>query len=439
MKLYCSRVIVCIMLFLSNRASCISQSPSIVNQNLFASQINDHGLIISSPGSFILRDTFSFTTTSTTVAITINASHVTIDFDRQAICQDNGLSEGIGIYICDGCHDILLRGGTIADFEDNAIYVGKGCSQIMLNQMELVNSDMVVLFDGDVANDIFDCSISDCVVSQGFESGFLFSYCNNITVRDTFFIKNNNMGSYLDNCQNMKFASCYFNNSTSLTHCYGMSVARSENILFDSCMFNSMSGSLKTYGLFMDNVSCVNIVNCSACGNVSDSDDAAGIYLKDSEGIIVSSTQTYKSDTIGGSATGIYLDGCIGCQLIKCASLSNTTTSDYACGIRLENGSKNYIDSTYMTNNVNSADETKGIGIYIDSSEESTVVRQSQSYANSGYGIKNDATSSIIVQSATGGNSTANFSGAFGLSFYKTGTVVPQTIFAVDNIEFNRE
>jgi len=435
-------VIYCMLglLLVSMKTFGISQSSSTNKQNLFATHINEQGLTISSPGSYILFDSCNYTNTSTPTAITITTSHVTIDFDRKALTQSNGLDTGIGVYISDGCSDILLRGGTIANFKDYAIYIGKGCNNIMLNQMELVGGDTIMLFNGEDGSDIYDGSIINCVVSHALTCGISFNYCNNLVVEDTFVIKNQGIGCSLHESQNMKFTSCYFNDTTSLADCFGLKALNADNILFESCMFNSAQGTLKTYGLYMENCICANIINCAACKNESlYGDTVAGIYLKDCEAIMISSCQTYKNETFESASSGIYVDGCTGCQLTKCASLSNTTeaSSEYACGIRLENGSKNYIDSSYFTNNNNNYNDANGIGIYIDSTEASTVIRQCQSYANSGYGIKNDSTNAIIMQSAAG-NNTANFSGALAVSFYMTGSATPQTIFGADNIVFNK-
>ncbi len=437
-QLICFFVMFCMFCFAEILG--ISQYQPQAMQNLFGKSIEESGLEIDKPGSYLLRTDVSYTSTTNPVAITINASHVTIEMDRKSISQDNGLSEGVGIKINDGCHDILFRNGTIADFYDHAIEVGSECSHIMLNNLELVGSTTTITFNGQSEKESYDISISDCIMTQARECALNINYCDNVYIHNCFLIRNKLCTAHLNACNNIKLNNTFFNNTASDYACYAFWAKDSTNILCKKCIFNDTIAQTACYPVLWENVICGNIIECTASCNTSRGDyNCHGFCFKDCEGIILKECQMCNNDTQNGAAGGLLGDGCIGCQVIECVSTANTCTSttEHATGIHLKNGSRNYIDRCCTNNNVNTADTNKGIGILLDSSERSTVIKSTQAFSNSGVGIKNDSPNAIIFQTLTGGNEYADVEGLYALSFAQTGSLAPQAAYSFDNVQFN--
>lgn len=260
--------------------------------------------------------------------IYVQKDNVIIDLNSKTILQKNNKSQSFldvqdlhAIYIKDGVKNVTIKNGTINFATGHGIYIGKGCSNIVLSNIQILNCGLRGINAQGTSDDkiqdltIENCHISNCSgtiipdttlygdTTNGHAIGIDLTYVENSFVNET--ISSNHhiattlaatnsdtdslaAGIRLQNCQNITLTSCLFNNNVAPTG-QGVYALHSSNLLFKECKADENhivfpSGTPTTtvadgIGFHMVASNYCSFEQCQANHNHSLTRHGAGFYL----------------------------------------------------------------------------------------------------------------------------------------------------------------
>jgi len=373
----------------------------------------EHGIILTTPGYYLMVNDVAFSSTISTTALTIDSDHVTVDLNGKALYQDSAEADNVGIYITDNKHNIIVQNGSVVDFSLNDILMGQRCYHVAIEKLQIVGGGTPLYGAGNSGSEIYDCYISNCVITTGTECGLHLNYCDDMEISGCNFVRNYNYGAYLTNCIGCQFSDCGFDHTIGTMASYGLCAESPENLLLNACTFNSNTATTTCAGMYLLSSTGSIIKQCVINCNASSNDNSCyGIRIVNGKGDSVQACSVSSNNSENALCFGINFDNCRGCRVLDSTSVSQTNTSatQEAVGFMLDNGSHNaLIDCT--AEDVQSGVDDFGIGIKIGSSESSSVVKSCLSFSNTGTGIINDSSTSLVFGCMAGANGISNYGG----------------------------
>lgn len=360
---------------------------------------------IDTPGSYYLVEDIGYegrndanNTVGAACAIFINSNNVVIDLGNYTLYNNSGVtttSEQKGIDIALGKHNIVIRNGNIAGFQDTGVYVRNNCTDVRLQNLTITKcAKQGVYFNGTAdsgptsQNMITNCVIEDSMIGRttGTSSdpayGLILSNCFNIFVNNCTLSRSDvgsndqiAFGALISSCTNVTFTNCdasgnrgsdiaygfHMHNQShacSFINCtangnwgtsdtgigFGFSAQYVNGCLWESCTANGNEGSQLGYGFSYLGVKYNKIENCSSYYNKGNSKaDASGrgarsFHSQDGEGNLWKCCEAVGSQTSLSAATDAE---CIGFNLINetnsilqgCTSRNHNSLSYAAWGI----------------------------------------------------------------------------------------------------------
>lgn len=398
-------------------------------------------LIITAPGHYIMCEDVNLSIP--TQAISIQSSYVTLDMNGKEIKG----TYSIGISIFANQHDIMIKNGTISDFNNHGIFSSFNCHHIDIENMKISKPSQpcnsAITFNGNASStEIHDCTIKNCSITSitaGFSQPRVveFNYCTDFYIYNSNFNFNggtNTTNINLDNAKKMHFIDCTFNDCEISGEARIMNLIDADGLLVDNCIFNNNGGVDDTY-IITGTTSGSIIRNSTFNNNVSTNDDLIIINLEGGQGNLIESclisnnTAATTAPTPPDSVVGIVLDATKN-KVKQCTLLSNSAPDD-SYGIQIAGDDNAIIDCATIYNTAG----TTGVGIQIDFSADQTLVKDCLSFNNTTTGINNEGTNSIIIGCEVG-NNNPDYNGADALDFDRTGSTDPHPVFKYDNIEF---
>jgi hypothetical protein len=244
---------------------------------------------ISSPGTYVLVEDVGYQgrnggagkdVQGVASAIFINSSNVVLDLGNKTLYNNSGAtltSLQKGIDIAHNLHNISIKNGNIAGFQDTGIYTRSGCSNIRLQDLCLSKCIKVgIHLAGGINTAATDTlTINDCII-------------DNVMVSETVGI-------------------------TATTDAIGLYIENGRNILVNNSAFGSgnagaLAADEDSYGALISSSSHVRFYNCDASSNYGE--NAYGFYIT-------------------GTATGAVLSvGSAGCSFINCTANNNQASAN---------------------------------------------------------------------------------------------------------------
>jgi len=382
---------------------------------LFSSDFGPTGTIIDEPGYYIFCDDIEWDAEDSSSLITTVTSHVTIDLNYHTILQTSTAIGTTGITIDPDVHDVTIKQGTIADFDQYGIYVdstsGFGCYHLRIDQVRIENTeDHGIYLQGNIDSEIHDCWVSNCSVTRAGNNSLELEYCRDIYFTDCDFNNNDAYGARADECTKLYFLNCHFNDNEAI----GANIEDSDTCLFDNCTFNNNSSEIAdVYGIFYDEGKGVVIKNCCAIGNTSiGSNYCFGMDLQG--GGIVINCLALNNSSENQICRGIrsFFEKISGCRAIG----NKATGSGNCYGLEVAGSNQFMYECKALSNFADINQGASGIGIYITGS--SVIVQNCSSFSNGTDGIQND-TANTIITGCVAGNNLTNFGGIYPPHFAK--------------------
>ena len=229
---------------------------------------------------------------------------------------------------------------------------------------------------------------------------------------------------YADKCQ---FINCQFNDNESTGTMTVMNGDDSDSLLVESCTFNNNSAAQGSVEIFKGGT-IGSIIRSSLYFNNSGDIDCTIIDLDStSTGNMIAACNMSHNSAASGDFKGIYLAGA-GNMVKTCRVIDNDGTTGQA-GIVVSGDNNTVVQCGLFANG-------NWDGIIIENSADETTVKNCLIFTHAGYGIDNQGSNSIIVGNAAENNDTGDYNNANALSFFMTGTNVPQTVYEYDNVTF---
>lgn len=98
---------------------------------------------ISKPGHYLLTETIACATTQNGIFF-INSNDVILDLHGNTISQSSTAANVDGIIINNGIKNVCIKNGIIRKTTENGIKVGQGCSNILFENLTIIESQKMV-------------------------------------------------------------------------------------------------------------------------------------------------------------------------------------------------------------------------------------------------------------------------------------------------------
>lgn len=355
-------------------------------------------LNIGSPGYGISGTIVADPTDPNDAIICITQSNVVIQMNGFTIMQDPANTVGgfNGIVIGPDVSNVTIQNGTVQGVTGIGIVILEGCTNILIQNVNVLECNQAgILFDGNLSSTIQDGFISNCYVYSctGLEGnpayGLRMIYCDNITVEDSTFNRNDA--------------------GTSDTG-YGVSAEWCTTCNFTDCDANGNGGSTLGVGFNIYNCQWTVIENCNAINNISRSSDPA-------------------------RAIGFLVDTSSYSIIQNCLSVHNNNALAEAYGFDATNGTNNLFENCIAKQNVGG---TIAAGFLFENNESDSSLYTCESHLNNGgasgdgYGILLNAAQTCDI---LGNKVISNSGGATGIGL--ADTVIDTTNLINHTVSFN--
>jgi|SRR5579859_1019821 len=340
--------------------------------------------------------------------IVIAANHVTLDLGGQFISQSNinSFANVNGITVLPGFTNPSITNGHISNVTGTGILIGAGCTQVIVNGVELTNCGATgIALQGTAASPINTVSISNCDILSSATGtfgtfGFYATQCVslvglNLRVNNGGTISNNCSAysfdtvtsGYLTNCRaannvggllsvGFDFEGCVetiadscavrgqttlVNSGTAIGYLFGISsvtTATSTDNIFSNCLALVTTGSITNgtaFGFMVSGTCNDNIfIGCKSLSGTA-SNTCAGFRFQGNQRCIAQDCSGRKNVSgVNGNATGFLFDNCIGNKCIRCIANENTSQAGFiSAGFSMINTNIECLvqDSISMRNN----------------------------------------------------------------------------------------
>lgn len=374
---------------------------------------------IDQSGRYYLANDITLTPgQSSSVAIKINANNVVLNLNSHFIIQNGGSASLKVIDIASNASNVIIFNGFINGIQGTAININSSCSNIFFNSLNIHNCNEYGILGASSNNLEFNnivvsgCTGAGAGATDGAVGAKLTS-CTNIILNSCFF--NNNVGSgveskgvILSGCKGVQ-ASNTTANGNSGTVCYGFNLESSSvsnNFKNCSAKFNTSTSGLCA-GFYVDSSNSNTFDNCSAISNIATGSHVQGIYIDTTNNSVIKNCRL-ESNSSNNNAYGLRLDTCkyttVENSFGNYQTTSGTTTDSF--GFYSYNGEGNSFASCLASGNVAGSDSTaKGVGIGLEGSEKYSSIKNCSCKANdgnagNGYGIWSDDTVSYSYVSS---------------------------------------
>jgi hypothetical protein len=351
-------------------------------------QITAGAFTISAPGFYVLTDDLTFSPGASSTAITISSNNVTLDMNGKYLIGGNS-NANIGIEIPASQNDIIIRNGYITDFAGYGVRVDEGTTYTAITLENLTIKDrqagLCMSF-----SEATDCFVRNCQCSGGSQAG-VFATCARFQLTDSTFSNNSSTGLSLTTCQDFKITNCQANDTVA-NGGIGALISSCDNIVFQNCFFNDNVSTGNTIALGAQALSSnyISFFNCEFCKNrnviTNATNDAAGLDINGSIGVIVRNSLFNNNNTTSGTASGVRLSGAShGNYLESCIASDNFTTGTGAVnGFDLRSTSSNsYFNSCIALRNRSNTGASTGFSA---GTSQINVFKNCQAYSNTGGG-----------------------------------------------------
>jgi len=207
---------------------------------LYASDFDSTGTIIDEPGYYVLCDDIEYSGSGD--AITVRASHVTIDLNLHSITNSGSGQTGILIDSTSTTRqNISIKNGTLSNFALYGIHVNSTSSpsahDLLLKNLVLVLDEQAgIFFNGTSSNKISNCIVANCIAVKCID-GLYLNHCEDIDIHSSKFNNNSNNGALLQGLNSKcRFLHCHFNdNQTNGIE----NLSTGESLEWHQCSFNN--------------------------------------------------------------------------------------------------------------------------------------------------------------------------------------------------------
>lgn len=332
----------------------------------------ESGVIITKSGSYVLANDFMSKPTKNKSLIFIASDNVHLDLNASNLYIPDDTNTNIiidGVTIAENLSNIVIKNGNINNITGTAIKVGKNCFNIRLNDLTLTKANQ-----GGI---VFDTGIQACFISNCFIGS-----CNSI---DT-----NAVGIKIDTGQDITISSCSFlsNKAVSGYDSYGITLNNSINCSFTNVESNNNQGD-SVVGIYIKNSTNCSFNNCEANYNRATVGSSCGFKLENT-----TATTLFECSTLSNkgftNAAGIHLLGSSMCnQFKKCImTCQESSGRGNAYGLLSLNGVRNsFNDCESFGNKGGNSTNSIGAGMFLDSEENSSIVKCKCNYNNGNNGI----------------------------------------------------
>ena len=358
------------------------------------------GYTITSPGNYMLSESFSAVAGNSTAIIQINTDDVVLDLGGHTI---NGLgAAGKGILI-NGKKNISVQNGYLNSVQGINVHVAANSKNIQIDTLSLTNPGTSIDIQLDASNVkmsnitiIGNGSVGNCIVTANALGDLTFENIRISTINGKGIMLGNNC--YNVRMKNIQIDTCSgSNNAIALgTSCYDilLDTFRCSNISSDGITLGSSS-----YGVIIKNGF---LTNCTGNGILLNS-DTHGIHLS---GI-----------TITGCANGMQSLGTNGSIIENCTVSKSNGTGAYAC--KLTNCQNILISKSNFFESISAGNPVTGLWLTTCSNINCTAVQSSGHTGAQAFGFKLETNCSgctfekCIARSNSATSTTAG-QGAFG-------------------------
>ncbi|MEX0940431.1 MAG: right-handed parallel beta-helix repeat-containing protein [Candidatus Babeliales bacterium] len=317
----------------------------ITNVILIPLQAQSICFSIDAPGVYDLSDIEGDPTDVNDAIVCIDSSDVIVDFHNGILFQTAGNQVGglTGIRVNCGLNNITIRNATIRSLTGKGINVLEGCSNINIENIEIVDCDEGgILFEGTVANSITNGLITNC---------------------------------FIDSCT-----------GADANAAYGLRLIESENISIDNVIFqaNDAGTTANGFGASLEFCRVCRMSNCQAVANGGDQ-LGVGIAVIQSQWTTIEDCDvlnTVARDAASTSrAAGFLLDQSTHSNLENCLSKHNTNLLAQAFGFESNAGNGNLFIQCLSQNNIG---DVRAAGFAFRNNELRSSIFRSESRGNNG-------------------------------------------------------
>lgn len=358
---------------------------------IFPSQITAGSFTISSAGSYLLVDDVTFSPAASATAITISADNVTIDLNGKKIIGGN-TNANIGISLPASRVNVLVQNGIIDNFTGFGFKADLGTSYTNVNLTNVtVKSGATTAIGISYAN-ANNCTVRGCN-SLGGSEGISLSACARFQILDSVFNNNIDIGIDAFNSRTFVINNCTGNRMVS-NGALGLLVDTCNDFTITNCFFNGniSTGSIIGLGGQIFTSNSVVITNCEFCNNSNantvTSNDAAGLDVQASTGVVVKNCLFNGNNTSTSFASGLRLSGAShGNYFELCKAVDNFTTgSGQVNGFDLlSTASNNVFVQCVALRNRSGTGVSNGYSLV--SSTTANVLKECEAYDNKGGGV----------------------------------------------------
>ncbi|MCL4361153.1 hypothetical protein M1446_02230 [Candidatus Dependentiae bacterium] len=314
----------------------ITSSIEIINSESIAS-------IIDHPGTFGLGISFQANPTDPNDAIVrITSNDVLLDLSSYKYSQASGNTVGgfDGIFISPGLKNVHIMNGIIGPVTGRGIYIGDGCSQILLENIVIQQSATTgILLDGNLTGTgistfkIKNCAILTCTGSSG----------------------NPAYGMRIINGSNFRLEMCVcnFNDAGISTSGFGFSLENCSNGNILDSTAASNGGFSYGIGFTLNQCSICAFTNCASLNNIA------------------------RDISLTSSAIGFLMNQCNGIGFINCKAVANRNVSANGIGFQSQNGTA-FINGCFGQGNIGKT----AAGFILTGTENGTTIENCQASGN---------------------------------------------------------
>ena len=344
------------------------------NTYISPSYIYYGGTVITSPGYYLfVGDIFLDPTANGQIGISIACDNVIVDFNSYRLTQHlpNTYTGSIGIYVSPGCHNVLIKNGSISSLTGVGIYLDSGASDINMSNIDISNINGGGIqsngANGILLSDVVTDDMNSTTTTATF--GFSFNNSNVIEIRDCSCSNNNaaladTNGMIFTNCTSVRIAGCLSNHNVSgnlnavgynLTNCTAIQIADSVS-LDNICTFTNTNSTLLT-PLLLTLTTITNLQNLIGVNKPTAATGPIGI------------------------AAGFVLNNCSGAVIERSKSVSHSSATGMSYGFGFAGGTDNELLQSYAFAN---AGAINGIGVICSGTESRSVINGCKISGNGG-------------------------------------------------------
>lgn len=384
--------------------------------------------IISESGRYYFTQDMHISPINTDVTcLKITTSNVILDLRGYSVMGNTTTGSGmIGIEVASNLSNIMIVNGTLSALHGIGIKVNSGCNNIYVENITVTRCTHTgILLDTITDAHLHEVTVNKCDGSHASSSGAIglhIASSSRIHILNSHFDGNqvassgNAIGVYCNQSSQCDFVNCSAvqnkAGSTTGDTAYGFYIndATDSNIFLKECFAShNQSQDGKCYGFYSANTYALYMNDCVAIGNTAagatTTNDCVGFGVVGSGSCLLKNCLANHN---GGSQAsyGFFLSSTIFTSLVECVARNQFTTSEGAtkvAGFYTSGGQGNSFEKCISFGNASGSHASAhGIGFYVDNTESylsitSCMVRANTSSGGTGYGIwLADATACIV-------------------------------------------